>query len=46
MTFRDVFFGDSSLIVAKIVSILNATIQYIFDTKRFDVFDISNLRNL
>ena len=31
------FFGDSSFNGAKNTSILNATIQYIFDTKKFDV---------
>ena len=30
-------FGDSSFNDAKNTSILNSTIQYIFDTKRFDV---------
>ena len=30
-------FGDSSFNDAKNTSILNATIQYIHDTKRFDV---------
>ena len=30
-------FGDSSFNNAKNTSILNSTIQYIFDTKRFDV---------
>ena len=29
--------GDSSFSNAKTTSILNATIQYMFDTKRFDV---------
>ena len=34
----DVFlFGDSSFTDAKNTSILNSTIQYILDTKRFDV---------
>ena len=30
-------FGDSSFNVPKNTSILNATILYLFDTKRFDV---------
>ena len=30
-------FGDSSFNDAKNTSILNTTIQYIFDTKKFDV---------
>ena len=32
-----ILFGDSSFNYAKNISILNSTIQYIFDTKRFDV---------
>ena len=32
-----VLFGDSSFKNAKNTNILNPTIQYIFDTKRFDV---------
>ena len=38
-------FGDSSFNDAKNTSILNSTIQYIFDTKRFDV-PLTNLCKL
>ena len=38
-------FGDSSFNNAKNTSILNATIQYIFDIKSFDV-PLKNLRKL
>ena len=38
-------FGDSSFNDAKNTSILNATIQYIYDTKRFDV-PLTNLSRL
>ena len=38
-------FGDSSFNDAKNTSILNSTIQYIFDTKRFDV-PLTNLWKL
>ena len=36
-TFRDTPLGNSSFNDAKNKSILNYTVRYIFDTKRFDV---------
>ena len=39
-------FDDSSFNNAKNISVLNATIQYIFDTKKFDVPLTKSYKNL